>query len=145
MRLVQLILSILIVLTLALPVLGADVVLQWDRNTEDNCVGYKIFRGLVSGTASGALEEIGRILQVSEGETPTYTDTNITDDMKVIYSVAAYNSDGQSSDPSNFVFHPVPYQDCPDCESFPSGVLNLRIVGEGSVSIEGNIALIIKQ
>ena len=51
-------LILILVLLLAVPAFGADVVLQWDENSESDLAGYQILQSNVSGGPYTIVEEI---------------------------------------------------------------------------------------
>jgi len=51
-------LILILVLVLAVPAFAADVVLQWDENTETDLAGYQVFQSSVSGGPYTLVEEI---------------------------------------------------------------------------------------
>lgn len=51
-------LILILSLFLAVPVFGADVVLQWDENTETDLAGYQIYQSSTPGSPYTIVEEI---------------------------------------------------------------------------------------
>ncbi len=69
----------------------STIELTWDRNTEADVAGYRIYRG----DAGGALEKIG---EATEG--PSYSDSKVESGKTYRYAVTAFDSANNESKPS---------------------------------------------
>src|SRR5262249_11469321 len=61
--------------------------LTWDRNTETDLAGYRVYRA----TAAGAFEKIG------EAQIPSYSDRNVEHGKTYVYAITAFDQAGNES------------------------------------------------
>jgi hypothetical protein len=78
---------------------GQSVTLAWDRNAEQDIANYRLYYGTQSGKPSQSL---------SVGNVTTATITNLDDGTTYFFGVAAVNTGGQESPPSNEVSYTTP-------------------------------------
>ena len=78
---------------------GQSVTLAWDRNAEQDIAHYRLYYGTQSGKPSQSL---------SVGNVTTATITNLDDGTTYFFAVAAVNTGGQESAPSNEVSYTTP-------------------------------------
>jgi len=88
-----------VLLGCAAPAKELSVSLEWDRNSEPNIVGYRVYRS----KAASEWDRLNSVLipHPTAGK-PTYTDT-IDDSQTYYYVVTAVDDEGRESDLSNKV------------------------------------------
>jgi len=96
---------------------AADVTLQWDRNTEPDIAGYKVYYGTAS--------RVYGVPIVLAGNVTTYTVTGLTSGT-YYFAVTAYNTAGLESGFSNEVFTTL---------SGPPGGNRCDVNGDGAVDV----------
>ena len=72
---------------------GDSISLEWDANTEDDLVGYYVYRG---GTVDGQFSRLNQIPLTS----PRYLDPGLTKDAHYCYKVSAVDEQGLESPPT---------------------------------------------
>ena len=80
-------------------VAAANVTLAWDRNSDSDISGYKVYYGTSSRTYPFVLDS---------GNTTTQFIDNLQSGITYYFAVTAYNADGQESDFSGELPYPVP-------------------------------------
>ncbi len=98
------------------------VVLQWDDNTEDDLLGYNLYR---AETAGGPYDTVAERLAESE-----YIDTGVVNDTTYYYEVTALDTSNNESDPSEeLAFTPLEGLDqTPPAP--PTGLIAVGLDGE---------------
>ena len=100
----------------AMPLPAADaaqVTMAWDKNTEPDIAGYKLYYG----TSSRAYDYIRDV-----GNSTTYTISGLDEGATYYFAVTAYNNSGQESDFSEEFVHNIAVQNRqPNRPTAPSG------------------------
>jgi hypothetical protein len=86
----------LVVVSLSFGRAAESVTLAWNANSGPNIAGYKLFYGTIKGKPSQS---------VDVGKTTTATISNLNDETTYFFTVAAYDTLGLESQPSNEVFY----------------------------------------
>jgi hypothetical protein len=94
--------SVLILSTLCAPAQGSGVTLAWDPNQEPDLIGYNVYVNDVSfGPSYYQLDTVS--LDEIDPDIPTYTATDLKENLQYCFVVTAYNSEGFESGFSNEV------------------------------------------
>ena len=94
--------SVLIISTLCAPARGSGVTLAWDPNQEPDLIGYNVYVNDVSFDPSYyQLDTVS--LDEIDPDNPTYTATDLKENLQYCFVVTAYNSEGFESGFSNEV------------------------------------------
>jgi len=80
---------------------GASVTLAWDRNSDPNVSGYKVYYGPGNRTYPFVLDA---------GNSSAQIINNLQDGVTYYFAVTAYNVDGQESDFSGEIPYTIPLQ-----------------------------------
>src|SRR5690606_16381629 len=68
--------------------------IEWDKNTESNLAGYKVYRNTLSNFIPGSSNFVKQVT------TNSYTDTELNADTTYYYKVTAVNTNDDESQPS---------------------------------------------
>lgn len=118
-------LMILAILLLPLIAFGADLLVSWDANTEDDLAGYKVYYAPPSEwdglTHNGSYPQMFDV-----GNVTTYTIPDIAEGAHGV-TVTAYDTSGNESDggdPASVFFNQVdlPVAPAPTASSSPAGL-----------------------
>ena len=72
----------------------SSIDIEWDKNTESNLAGYKVYRSILSNFIPGSSNFVKQVT------TNSYTDTELNADTTYYYKVTAVNTNGDESQPS---------------------------------------------
>lgn len=90
--------TLTVYLVLVLQLSASSVRLQWDPNPETDIAGYRVHRGIISGT---------RIETRDVGNITIYDFTGLVPGVTNYFTVTAYNTAGLESGPSNELSYEV--------------------------------------
>lgn len=88
---------LMILIWMVAPATAADVVLNWNANTESDLAGYKIYQSTISGQYGAPVATLGKVTAT------TLVLPQLTVDTTYFFAITAYDSAGNESGKSNEV------------------------------------------